>query len=226
MARVVLHQGEISPYCGKVRKILRVKGIAYDVENYNGLRSPKAAALTPAGKLPVLDWDGERIADSTAIAVFLDQRQPLPALYPADPRDAAMARMLEDWADESLYYFAIFFRVRYDDAMSRSVALLCEGRPAWERPVFRPIFSRMIRRKLREHGFSGRTREQIEAEFVRHLDDLETVLRGCDWLVGDSQSIADIAVSAQIDEVVRTSHLAGRIRSLPGISKWLARMAA
>jgi len=225
MASVVLHQWEISPFCGKIRKILRRKAIEYRVKNYNGLHAPKAARLSSTGKLPVLEWDGEKIADSTAIAAFLEERQPQPALVPADPRDAALARVLEDWADESLYYFEVFFRVQYDGALSRSVDLLCEGRPAWERPLFQRVFLRMMRRKLKEHGFSGRTCEQIETEFFRHLVELETLLRGRDWLVGNSPSIADIAVSAQIDEVVRTSHLAGQIREMPGVSKWLARMA-
>jgi len=226
MAHVVLHQWEISPFCGKVRKILRRKGIEYRVINYNGLRAPKAARLSRTRKLPVLEWDGDRIADSTAIAAYLEERKPLPALVPAEPGDAALARILEDWADESLYYFEVFFRVQYDGALSRSVDLLCKDRPAWERPLFQRIFSRMMRRKLKEHGFSGRTCEQIETEFFRHLVELETLLRERDWLVGGSPSIADIAVSAQIDEVVRTSHLAGQIREMPGVSKWLARMAA
>jgi arsenate reductase-like glutaredoxin family protein len=36
MPEVILHQWEISPSCGKVRKLLRHKGIAFSVRNYNG----------------------------------------------------------------------------------------------------------------------------------------------------------------------------------------------
>ncbi|MDE2297039.1 MAG: glutathione S-transferase N-terminal domain-containing protein, partial [Burkholderiales bacterium] len=68
---VVLHQWEISPFCGKVRRMLRMKGVAHRVENYNGLRALKVARLSRAGTLPVLDWGAERVADSSAIAAFL-----------------------------------------------------------------------------------------------------------------------------------------------------------
>ena len=34
---VVLHQWLISPFCGKVRRILEHKGLAFDVVDYNGL---------------------------------------------------------------------------------------------------------------------------------------------------------------------------------------------
>lgn len=113
MAEVVLHQWQISPFCGKVRKILRLKGIPYRVENYNGLRATMVGKLTSAAKLPVLDLDGKRIPDSTAIAAYLNERQPEPALYPSDRCDAAMARIIEDWADESLYYYEMFFRSNF-----------------------------------------------------------------------------------------------------------------
>lgn len=225
MAEVVLHQWQISPFCGKVRKILRLKGIPYRVENYNGLRATMVGKLTSAAKLPVLDLDGKRIPDSTAIAAYLNERQPEPALYPSDRCDAAMARIIEDWADESLYYYEMFFRVEFPPARSAAVAYLCADRPSWEQLVFAPIFSRTLRKKLKEHGFAGRSREDVEASFLRHLDDLEAMLQKRDWLVGDVQSIADIAVSAQIDEIVRTSHLASRIGSLPRLSTWLARLA-
>ncbi len=48
---VLLHQWEMSPFCNKVRRILEYKGIAYRVENYNGLLARKAARLSAAGTL-------------------------------------------------------------------------------------------------------------------------------------------------------------------------------
>jgi len=225
MADVVLHQWRVSPFCTKVRKVLRHKGIAYRVENYNGLRASRAAKLSAAGKLPVLDIDGQRIGDSTAIAVFLDQRQMAPALYPADPAEAATARVFEDWADESLVLFEFFFRAEYPAAAAAAVRLLCEGRPAWEQPLFAPLFLRGMRRRLRANGFRPEAKNEIEATFLRHMADLDTLLSGREWLVGHQPSIADFAVSAQIDEVLRTGHLVEAVRALPRLSGWLARLA-
>ena len=225
MAEIILHQWQVSPFCGKVRKILRLKGLPYRIENYNGLRATKAVQLSAAGKLPVPDVDGKRIPDSRAIAAYLDRRQPEPALYPPDPGDVAMARTFEDWAGESLYYYEMYFRAEYPAARSAAVAHLCADRPHWEQLIFAPLFSRTLRSKLKAHGFASRSKEDIEASFLGYMDDLDAMLQGRDWLVGGAQSIADIAVSAQIDEIVRMSHLAGRIGGLPRLSKWLARLA-
>src|SRR5271168_5090004 len=83
MHKIVLHQWEISPFCGKVRKMLKRKGLAYETVEYDGLSALRAAKLSGVGKLPVLDCDGSRIQDSSDIAAFLELRYPEPALYPA-----------------------------------------------------------------------------------------------------------------------------------------------
>jgi glutathione S-transferase len=88
---IVLHQWEISPFCQKVARALRFKGLSYETVNYNGLLAAKVGRLSKVGKLPVLDIDGKRIQDSTRIARYLDGHQPKPALYPADPQQRALA---------------------------------------------------------------------------------------------------------------------------------------
>jgi glutathione S-transferase len=165
MANVVLHQWDISPYCGKVRKALRLKGIPYKTVDYNGMRAPQAARLATSRKLPVLDWDGQRIADSSLICAFLDHHVPDPPLYPTDRRDAALARLLEDWADESLYYFEMHFRAAYPNAGDKATELLCAGRPGWERHVVGPLFRRGLN-KAAEGPWLWRLEQRADRELV------------------------------------------------------------
>jgi len=82
MPRIVLHQWEISPFCGKVRKMLAHKNLAYETVEYGGLLASGAARLSRVGKLPVLDYDGTRIQDSTEIAAFIERHHPDPPLFP------------------------------------------------------------------------------------------------------------------------------------------------
>jgi glutathione S-transferase len=220
----VLHQWEISPFCHKVRMMLRFKGIPYRVENYNGLRALKASRLAPSRQLPVMDWGAERVADSASIAAFLDQRVPSPPLYPPNAADAALARRYEDWAGSSLYHYQVYFRVDYAVPRALAVELMCAGRPAWERVVFAPAFNRQLRAKVDAWGLTRRDGAAIEAAFLRIVDDLDTTLRDSAWLVGNACSIADLAVGAQIEEVLRTSTLSDRIRLRSNLVAWLARL--
>jgi glutathione S-transferase len=219
---IVLHQWVISPFCGKVRRVLEHKGLAYEVVNYNGLKARGAAKLTPVGKLPVIDYDGQRIADSSDIARFLEEKHPSPSLYPADAVARAKAHFWEDWADESLYWFEVYLRFMYPDAREQAVTLLAEGRSGFERALLARVVRGMYRRKLTAQGLGRQTPAQVEARFLAHLDGLETLLASQRWLVGDTRTIADIAVSAQLSEIARTSHLAGELAARKAIAAWLA----
>ena len=97
---VVLWHIELSHYNEKVRWALDYKDIPHERRvPMPGLHGVRAAVLTRGAqrRLPVIDLDGRRIGDSTAIIAALEQYQPEPPLYPDDPaelRPRARARGL------------------------------------------------------------------------------------------------------------------------------------
>jgi len=221
MPTIVLHQWEMSPFCNKVRRCLRLKGLDFRVENYNGLKARQAAKLTAQGMLPVLDYENQRIGDSAAIAEFLERHHPDPPLYPKDPEASARARFWESWAGEVLYFFEIQFRMLDPDAREKALDIICEGRPAHERAILGFVFKTRYPGKLKSQGLGRLSQAEIERKFFGHLDDLAALLDRHEWLVGDAPSIADISVASQLDEVVRTSRHAERIRAYPKIRAWM-----
>ena len=223
MPKIVLHQWEMSPFCNKARRCLKHKSLEYDVVNYNGLLARKAASLSAAGQLPVLDYDGERTADSSAIAAFLDRKHPEAPLYPADEETRARVLLWEDWAGKSLYFYEIYFRMLDPVSLERALDLICEGRPRWERSVLKLVFLRRYPRKLKQQGLARLPRDEVERQFFALIDALEKLLERRAWLAGDTISIADLSVAAQIDELVRTSDLAPKVLSRPRLGDWLSR---
>jgi glutathione S-transferase len=226
MPEIVLHQWEISPFCGKVRRILHAKGLSFQVREYPGILARKGQGLTKAGKLPVMDYDGERIPDSSRIAAFLEERHPAPPLVPRDPRDRALAHLLEDWADESLYWFEVRFRMLDPEARKRAAELLCAGRPAVERAVFEVALGRMYRSKLDAQGLGRLSDAEAVRVFETHMDALEALLDGRDFLVGGAVSLADIAVASQLAEIQRTSPLRRLVDERLKVARWIERMPA
>lgn len=218
---ITLHQWEISPFCGKVRRILEAKGLPYQVINYNGLLATKAARLTPVGKLPVLDIDGQRFADSRLIAQELERRFPQPALMPRSPAERAQMEVLQDWADESLYFYELHFRVRHEPAWSKMVALFSVGRPAWEKAVLALVMRQRLKQGLRAQGLGRAAPEQVEARFWMLMSQLDALLAERQWLVGEHKTLADIAVGAQLLEVARTTDVAAQWAQRPHLHRWL-----
>lgn len=223
MPDIVLHQWEMSPFCNKARRCLNFKRLPFRVVDYNGLLARKAAKLSAAGQLPVLDYDGERIQDSASIAGFLDAKHPARPLYPQDPAALASARLWEDWAGKSLYFYGIYFRMLDPVSIERALDLICKGRPRWERSVLKFVFRRRYPAKLAWQGTARQPRPEVERQYFALLGDVDTLLATRQWLAGDAPSIADLAVVAQVSELLRTSDLAPRVLALPHLKAWLDR---
>ena len=221
---IVLHQWEASPFCRKVGRILDFKGLPYEVHNYNGLRGVMALRLSKVGKLPVLDVQGVRVQDSTQIARVLDELYPDVLVYPVDPLERAQAELWEDWADEVLYWFEGYFRIKDDIALNHFVKLMCEGRSNVEHKLLKSMLKVGGEASLKMQGIGRMSRENVEAEFWRHLDRIELTLSSSDWLVGTNKTIADIAVGSQLLEFVHTSPLRGEIEQRPHLKAWLQRL--
>lgn len=222
----VLHQWAISPFCQKVAKALRHKGITFTTIDYNGILASKVQGLSKAGKVPVLDIDGLRIQDSTKIVRYLDEVYPdLPRLYPTDPQLKVQVELWEDWSDELLYFYEVYLRVSDPDALDAAVAVSSEGRPAYERVVIKPLLKAALYMQVLMQGTGRMAKADVEAEFLRHLDRIELVLGATGWLVGDQITIADMAVGAQLGEVVRTSQrMRPEILGRPHIASWLDKL--
>jgi glutathione S-transferase len=90
----------LSPYVRKVLACLEVKGMAYEVDHIVPFfGDDRFSKLSPLRRIPVL-VDGDLVlSDSSVICQYIEDKQPEPALYPADIRDRARARWLEEFAD-------------------------------------------------------------------------------------------------------------------------------
>src|SRR6516225_2401221 len=113
----------ISHYSEKVRWALDDKSVEHERRTAPpGMHIAVALWLTRGRgfTFPILELDGRRIADSTAIIAALEQRFPEPALYPVDPEERRRALELEEFFDEELGPYARrlpFHEARHDSEL-------------------------------------------------------------------------------------------------------------
>jgi glutathione S-transferase len=97
----LLYHTPLSPFCRKVRLLLREKNIEFDLVNENPWdRNLEFFALNPAGEVPVfVEDDGTVISGSYAICEYLEEKYPLITLLGHTPAERAEVRRLVDWFD-------------------------------------------------------------------------------------------------------------------------------
>jgi glutathione S-transferase len=97
-----LFSANLSPYASRARLAIYAKGLDIEIVSppAGGLKSPEYLALNPLGKMPALALDdGQAIPESEVIIEYLEDAFPKNPLRPADPIDAAHARLLSRMAD-------------------------------------------------------------------------------------------------------------------------------
>lgn len=100
---LILYAVPVSSYCAKTRILLRHKRQSWtELPPPGGYGSAEYKSIVPTGNLPAIIHDGLQLADSEAIAEYLEERFPQPAALPADIRGRAKARERSRFHDTRL----------------------------------------------------------------------------------------------------------------------------
>jgi glutathione S-transferase len=199
--RLVLWHLPLSHYAEKVRWALDYKRVQHDRHApLTGYHMAVALVLTRGRSvtLPILELDGRRIDDSTAIIAALEQVHPDPPLYPADPEQRRRALALEDWFDAHLgppirrYVFHLLRsdRPQFDELASTQV-------PAPLRRYRRlpGIYARAYT-GMRFQTISDDRATQARDQLLAAFDRLESELGESQYLVADRFTVADLTAAS------------------------------
>ena len=106
---ITLYDADRCPYCARVRIVLAEKGLEYEVVAIDLDDRPAwIYEKNPLGRVPVLEEDDFLLPESAVINEYLEERWPEPPLWPADPGERALGRLLVHRFDElSRPYYAL-----------------------------------------------------------------------------------------------------------------------
>lgn len=159
----------VSPYVRKVLACIALKGLDYEIDPITAFfGNEEFERLSPLRRIPVLVDGDLALSDSSAICAYLDEAYPGHPLFPADVKDRARARWLEEYADTRLgdvFIWGLFY-------------------PQYVHPI---IWS--------EPGDAARIEETLAEDVPREMDYLETQLSESGFLFGADIGLADIAIA-------------------------------
>ncbi len=161
-----------SPFCWRTKMALRHKGLSFAMVPW---RFREKAALVPAGseRVPVIQDDGRWVADSWAIALYLNSEYPDQPALMADEAARAAARFTMSWCDASLHpaiarYAMLeilnaidpadqaYFRASREQRFGTTLEAFC-GDPAGARKTVAGVLA-PVEQTLRDHAFLGGAR--------------------------------------------------------------------
>lgn len=190
---MIVYGSSLSPFVRKVLVALHEKDVPFEHRPVAPQASdPEFRAASPLGKIPAIDDDGFRLADSSAILHYIECRHPAPTLLPAEARAGARARWFDEYADtECAPRLTVPFRER----------------------ILKPRFFKVAC----DEALVQRT---IDEAFPPVFDYLETQIDG-PYLVGESFSIADIAVASPFHNL-RIAEAEVDAARWPKLAAWVA----
>lgn len=213
-----LFGSRLSPFVEKVARTMQLKGMAFKlVEPASPTDFKKWNPQT--GKMPVLELAGERHFDSTFIVRKLEEITPTPSVFAAEPEDRARQRLLEDWSDESLYWYLMAARWAPENE-SDSVAQLAATFPPLLRPIARIILPRAIGGQARSQGLARLPLSTLMRELGGHFDALQVLLGDRPYFFSDAVGVADLAVYGNLNTM--KSGPTPQCEELISQRKWLA----
>jgi glutathione S-transferase len=218
--KIALYDWAPSPFCLKVRALLDHKNIAYD-------RRPALSAMRQVrrrggiGKVPALEIDGAFIVDSTNIAHELERRFPMPPTLPPDPRDRALCHALEDWCDESLYFYGLYYHWQHAAGRRQTGAYF--ARSLTGRLAFHLLQPRMLR-QIRGQGLGRKAEQQVREDLDRQLEAIEGLLGTSPFLLGDAPYLCDFALMSQLVYLQRAPAMRDVLENRPAARGLLERL--
>jgi len=90
---LTIYSVPVAAYCAKLRIMMRYKGIDFqELPPPGGYGSAEYRAIVPSGNLPAMIHDGFMLADSEAIAEYLEEAFPEVPMLPKTVKERAKAR--------------------------------------------------------------------------------------------------------------------------------------
>ena len=169
-----LYHVPLSPFCRKVRLTLAEKKIEVElVEERYWEQDPEFLRRNPAGKVPILKYNGRTLTESQAICEFLDETVAESKLMPRDAEGRYEVRRLCAWFDDKFH----------DEVTSKLL---------YER----------VNKKVMKLGYPDSKNVKSGANRIKyHLDYISWLLDQRRWLAGNEMTLADFAAAAHLSSL-------------------------
>jgi len=229
MQALTLYQFELCPFCHKVKAAADVKGLAYEkveVNPYSTKELPQLPEGSPR-KVPVVQYDGETVQDSTVILDFLEERFPgAPSLVPKDEALQRKSREIEAWVDDDLAQVlpTVIYGTWGEAVKAAQVTARTSNFGPFQNLMVRAGGS-LIMHQIAKRIVKRRGGTDPHAMLAVELDRLEKWLGDDDFVAGSAVSLGDVAVHGALT-CIKDFPAHAEVMQRPRLAAWYGRVQA
>lgn len=218
------HEPSLSPYCLKLETYLRLADIPH--ENKFTIALKKA----PKGKLPYIELEGKKIADSTFII------QKLAAMNPQWDLDQnltkeqkALATAVQRMSEDSLMIIGWHFRQADASGWQDFSKIIFRGAPALIRVLIGGQIHKSAKKLSHKFGIGRHTHEEILQIADRDLKSISDLMGNKKFFFGDSPTTIDCTLFGVLFQILESGQpkiLKDRSRKYSNLVEYVKRMRA
>ena len=179
----------VSPFCLKAELLMTSLELEFASSS---LQDPRKA---PKGKLPFLETDGGRIADSELITLYLDELTGGAVFAGLTQAQKAQGIALTRLVEEHLYWIMVASRWLDDEWFPNVSRDFFGFIPALIRPLVAGSARRQVRQTYKLQGLGRHTMEEQKNFARRDLEALDAAVGESGFLYGDKPGIFDFTVT-------------------------------
>ena len=170
----------------KVETYLRMTDLPYEVVATMPLKAPK-------GKLPYIEDDGQKIADSRFIIEYLKDKYGDPLDKDLSAEQCAIMTAMQRLLEEHLYWVGMYARWQYtDENWQINKKAIFGGMPPVIRDVAAMVYRRLVvRKQIYGHGIGRHNADEIFHLGKVDLAALSTFLADKPYFMGDKPTSLD-----------------------------------
>ena len=166
-----------SPFCMKMETWLKMSGLEYQIK---GLMDSRKA---PMGKLPMIDHDGQKVADTGNIIPYLEKACGVDLDASLNPQQKAISHSFTRMLEEHSYWGIVYGRW-IDDGVWPQVREVWFGKmPPGVKQLLSGFLRKQVKRDAHGQGLSRHPKQEILRRLEQDMQAVSVQLGGKDYFL-------------------------------------------
>ena len=189
-----------SPFCMKLESYFRAQGLEY--ENHYTL-DPRQS---PTHKLPFIEYNGKRYADSGFIIAMLEKESQTPMQAALSDKDKADTLAYLRLCENNLYWLLIYSRWIDSDYSKHWQQMLIQSSkmPVFIFKIICKVMVKNVTKQLDGHGVGRMAKEEVYGLAQQDLQALSVFLGNKRYFFHDSPTLLDHVVYSLVTSIAKT----------------------